>query len=132
MFAVKKKGNIDGNSQRLRVDCAQSNSLMRRPPCARLAIPAGLASLGFSAEALEDQGYDWEDFGPRTAGLDTGDVGDCFYNFVIANACSWFPIGDTVTRSEIVGYQGAFFMMKIHDAQPPYWLMNACTFVSLG
>ena len=95
MFAVKKKGKVDGNTQRLIVDCRQGNSLMRRPPTTRLATSAGLASLDFSTEALAEQGYEHLDIDPLTSGLDTGDVGDCFYNFVVPNACSWFSTGDT-------------------------------------
>ena len=48
MFAVEKKGDKRGNSQRLIVDCRQANSLMRGPPTTRLSAPAGLAGLDFS------------------------------------------------------------------------------------
>jgi hypothetical protein len=101
MFAVKKKGSVDGNTQRLIVDCRQSNSLMRRPPTTRLATSAGLASLDFSTEALAEQGYEHLDIDPLTSGLDTGDVGDCFYNFVVPNACSWFSTGDIVDLEDM-------------------------------
>ena len=103
MFAVKKKGDKRGNSQRLIVDCRQANSLMRRPPTTRLSTPAGLASLDFSQQSLADNGYSMDDVLQQDmqAGIETGDVGDCFYNFIVPRACSWFSTGDIVTRQEM-------------------------------
>jgi hypothetical protein len=58
MFAVVKKGNKPGNSQRLIVDCRQANMLQRRPPTTRLSTPASLSDLDFSIDSLHENGYD--------------------------------------------------------------------------
>ena len=98
MFAVVKKGNKPGNSQRLIVDCRQANMLQRRPPTTRLSTPASLSDLDFSIDSLHENGYDIESLDQFVSGIETGDVGDCFYNFVIEHACSWFSTGDIVDR----------------------------------
>lgn len=98
LFAVKKKGNKVGNTQRLIVDCRQANSLQRRPPTSRLSTPASLASLDFNSEVLEDNGFETDNIAPE---IETGDVGDCFYNFCLPAACSWFSTGDITTREEL-------------------------------
>lgn len=98
VFAVKKKGNKPGNTQRLIVDCRQGNALLRKPPTTRLSTPAGLTSVDFSQATFDDLGFNTEtdsDFFPT---LETGDVGDCFYNFLVPQACSWFSTGDTLDR----------------------------------
>ena len=99
-FAVGKKGNRVGNTQRLIVDCRQANALQQRPPTTRLATPAGLASLDYNQDTLRDLGFDvspecWD------PDISTGDVGDCFYNFSIPEACSWFSTGDVTCRTEM-------------------------------
>ena len=99
MFAVVKKGNKPGNSQRLIVDCRQANMLQRRPPTTRLSTPASLSDLDFSIDSLHENGYDIESLDQFVSGIETGDVGDCFYNFVIEHACSWFSTGDIVDRA---------------------------------
>ena len=101
MFAVVKKGNKPGNSQRLIVDCRQANALQRRPPSTRLSTPASLTDLDFSTEALSANGFDIDTMEGFDPGIDTGDVGDCFYNFVVERACSWFSTGDVVDRHEM-------------------------------
>ena len=99
-FAVKKKGDRPGNTQRLIVDCRQANTLQQRPPATHLATPAGLAALDWTEETLQANGFDYVD--PLLeAGIETGDVGDCFYNFAIPQACSWFSTGDHATREEM-------------------------------
>ena len=129
MFAVKKKGSVDGNTQRLIVDCRQSNSLMRRPPTTRLATSAGLASLDFSTEALAEQGYEHLDIDPLTSGLDTGDVGDCFYNFVVPNACSWFSTGDIVDLEDMRRWNMVDHYIYDEDSgiTTPFCLVNVFT-----
>ena len=95
---VKKKGNKPGNTQRLIVDCRQGNALLRKPPTTRLSTPAGLTSVDFSQATFDDLGFNTEtdsDFFPT---LETGDVGDCFYIFLVPQACSWFSTGDTLDR----------------------------------
>lgn len=106
MFTVKKKGNRPGNSQRLIVDCRQANYLQRKPATMRLATPAGLTALDFGMETLEDAGFDGVpgDFKFPTPHVETGDVGDCFYNFIIKEACSWFSTGDIVNTEEMRQY----------------------------
>ncbi len=103
MFTVRKKGNRQGNTQRLIVDCRQANHLMRRPPTTRLATPSGLAMLDLTNESLVDAGFSVEDFskGHISPSLETGDVGDCFCNFAIKEACSWFSTGDFLTTDEM-------------------------------
>lgn len=101
MFAVVKKGNKAGNSQRLIVDCRQANAMMRKPPSTRLATAAGLTCMDFSEDALTDNGFDMTGQDVPSPGMETGDVGDCFYNFSVPRACSWFSTGDTVTRAEM-------------------------------
>ena len=103
MFTVKKKGNKQGNTQRLIVDCRQANFLQRRPACTRLATPAGLTALDLSRETLCGAGFSDEGHGlPHLEpSLETGDVGDCFYNFVIKEACSWFSTGDVVDTNDM-------------------------------
>ena len=99
-FAVRKKGDRPGNAQRLIVDCRQANALQQRPPTTHLATPAGLAALDWTEETLRENGFDYVD--PLSeAGIETGDVGDCFYNFAIPQACSWFSTGDHATRKEM-------------------------------
>ena len=102
MFAVHNKGNKPGNSRRLIiVDCRQANSLMRHPPTTRLATPSGLTGLDFSLSTLEDNGFSFPDGQAVNPGIETGDVGDCFYNFSVPKACSWFSTGDVVTRADM-------------------------------
>ena len=96
-----KKGNKAGNSQRLIVDCRQANSMMRKPPSTRLATAAGLTCMDFSADALAENGFDMMDQDMPGPGMETGDVGDCFCNFSVPCACSWFSTGDTTTRTEM-------------------------------
>ncbi len=98
LFAVKKKGNRAGNTQRLIVDCRQANALQRRPPTSKLSTPASLASLDFNSEVLENNGFETDHISPE---IETGDVGDCFYNFCLPVACSWFSTGDVTDRSEL-------------------------------
>ena len=105
MFTVVKKGNRPGNTQRLIVDCRQANMLQRRPPTTRLSTPASLADLDFSVHTLQENGYDIENLDDFVAGIETGDVGDCFYNFVIERACSWFSTGDVLTRADMRQYE---------------------------
>ena len=103
MFTVKKKGNRPGNTQRLIVDCRQANHLQRRPATTRLATPAGLTALDFGEETLLAAGFDGdpEEVNFPSPSLETGDVGDCFYNFIIKEACSWFSTGDVVNTEEM-------------------------------
>eukprot|EP00438_Fugacium_kawagutii_P017186 Skav215700 [mRNA] locus=scaffold3538:124321:127815:+ [translate_table: standard] len=101
LFAVGKKGNKIGNTQRLIVDCRQANALLRRPPTTRLATPASLAFLDYSEDTLIENGFEPGDLEPHTWGADTGDVGDCFYNFAVPKACSWFSTGDATTAREL-------------------------------
>ena len=90
------------------MDCRQANALLKRPPATRLATPASLASLDFSPEALTENGFEVEDSGSFSWGADTGDVGDCFYNFAVPKACSWFSTGD-VTSGRELGLRGHVF-----------------------
>ena len=115
MFTVKKKGNRPGNTQRLIVDCRQANYLQRPPATTRLATPAGLAALDFDWETLSAAGFSGIRGEPNfaNAGLETGDVGDCFYNFVIKEACSWFSTGDTLSTPEMK--QLGIFQDTIYD-----------------
>ena len=101
IFCVKKKGDKPGNSQRLIVDCRQSNHLQRRPPRTRLATPAGLGCLDFTREELQGSGFEADECGNFHPSAETGDVGDCFYNFTVPAACSWFSTGDSITRREM-------------------------------
>ena len=100
MFTVVKKGNRLGNTRRLIVDCRQANSLLRRPPTTSLATPAGLTSLDMSKSALMGGG-DGETLNDIIPNAETGDVGDCFYNFFLEEACSWFSTGDRLTVQEL-------------------------------
>lgn len=101
MFTVKKKGCKPGNSQRLIVDCRQGNALLRKPPNTKLSTPVGLASMDFSHSTLEEQGIEPGIDGHFHPSMETGDVGDCFYNFLVPEACSWFSTGDMVTRQDM-------------------------------
>ena len=103
IFTVKKKGNKSGNTQRLIVDCRQANYLQRRPATTRLATPAGLTALDFDRETLLASGFNGrpDEFDSINPSLETGDVGDCFYNFIIKEACSWFSTGDTLDTTEM-------------------------------
>eukprot|EP00435_Cladocopium_sp_Y103_P061503 s490_g23.t1 len=103
MFTVKKKGNRPGNTQRLIVDCQQANYLQRRPATTRLATPAGLTALDFGEETLAAAGFDGHpgETNCPNPGLETGDVGDCFYNFIIKEACSLFSTGDILNTDEM-------------------------------
>ena len=94
IFTVRKKGNW----QRLIVDARQANALQRTPPTARLATAAGLASLDLSYNTLVSSGF--SDVLPEPAG-ETGDVGDCFYNFKINTLTSWFATDDIFTPREL-------------------------------
>ena len=98
VFAVKKKGNKSGNTQRLIVDCRQGNALLRKPPTTRLSTPAGLTSVDFSQSTFDELGCNSDADSSFFPTLETGDVGDCFYNFLVPQACSWFSTGDTLTR----------------------------------
>ena len=103
MFTVKKKGDKPGNTQRLLVDCRQANYLQHKPPTTRLATPSGLTSLDMTKETLEHVGFSKDIFHdhPIQPSLETGDVGDCFYNFSIEKACSWFSTGDIIDTAEM-------------------------------
>ena len=105
MFTVKKKGSRPGNTQRLIVDSREANYLQRTTATTRLATPTGLAALDFDWETLSAAGFSGIQGEPNCAnpgsGLETGDVGDCFYNFVIKEACSWCSTGDTLSTSEM-------------------------------
>lgn len=74
---------------------------MRHPPTTRLATPARLAGLDFSPSTLEDNGFSFPDGQGVMPGIETGDVGDGFYNFSAPKACSWFSTGDVVTRADM-------------------------------
>ena len=101
IFAVKKKGNKPGNTQRLIVDCRQCNALLRRPPTTRLSTPVGLTSMDFSNTTMDEDGFDNTLDGFYHPNMETGDVGDCFYNFLVPQACSWFSTGDLIDRKEM-------------------------------
>eukprot|EP00438_Fugacium_kawagutii_P008464 Skav230206 [mRNA] locus=scaffold2443:266117:270539:+ [translate_table: standard] len=101
LFAVGKKNGKPGNTQRLIVDCRQANALMRHPPSTRLATPAGLARLDFNLDSMMADGYSWEQLAGNTPSAETGDVGDCFYNFSLPGVSSWFSTGDSACRLEL-------------------------------
>ena len=88
IFAVKKKENKPGNSQQLIVDCRQSNALLRKSPTTRLSTPVNLTSMDFSNTTMDEDGFDSFEDGSFHPNMETGDVGDCFYNFLVPQACS--------------------------------------------
>ena len=101
-FTVKKKDNYH---QRLIIDARQANACHRRPPTTKLATPAGLLSLDMSPDTLQGNGFGEVTYGGRPLGsqpsAETGDVGDCFYNFLVPQMASWFGLGDWFTGSEL-------------------------------
>ena len=94
LFTVRKKQNW----QRLIVDARQANFLQQAPPTARLATAAGLAAVDLSAHSL---GIDVEAEGYEGPAGETGDVGDCFYNFKVDSLTSWFGTDDIFTPLEL-------------------------------
>ncbi len=115
VFAVPKK---DG-AQRLIIDCRQANQLQQKPPGTHLATPAGLAELDFSSFSLEEAGYDVEST-PCLPSAETGDVGDCFYNFSIDELSSWFGFGDTFTVQEL--RKMGIGVTSVYDDQSQTWM----------
>eukprot|EP00438_Fugacium_kawagutii_P016242 Skav225368 [mRNA] locus=scaffold476:95907:101244:- [translate_table: standard] len=101
LFAVGKKNGKPGNTQRLIVDCRQANALMRNPPTTKLATPSGLARLDFNIDSLAASGYGLDELTTSTPSAETGDVGDCFYNFSLPGVSSWFSSGDSACRLEL-------------------------------
>jgi len=106
-FTVRKKDNYH---QRLIIDARQANAFHHRPPTTRLATPAGMVSLDFSPETLEANGFggiagngddDDDSRIPISPHAETGDVGDCFYNFLVPQLASWFSLGDWFTGAEL-------------------------------
>lgn len=79
----------------------QANALMRLPPSTRLATPSGLARLDFNVDSLATDGYPLEDLVDSIPSAETGDVGDCFYNFSLPGVSSWFSTGDSACRLEL-------------------------------
>lgn len=98
-FTVKKKDNFH---QRLIIDARQANACHRRPPTTRLATPAGLISLDLAPSSLEAQGYGEVHEGRVNPTAETGDVGDCFYNFLVPQMASWFSLGDWFTGKDLL------------------------------
>ncbi|CAE7329096.1 unnamed protein product, partial [Symbiodinium sp. CCMP2456] len=94
IFTVRKK---DG-AQRLR----QANACHRALPSTRFSTPASLTALDLTAQSLEADGFGGilGDDGP-TITSESGDVGDCFYNFAIPELTAWFCTEDAFTREEL-------------------------------
>ena len=100
MFTVKKKVSADGTPwQRLIIDARQANACHRPPPTTNLAGAGGMVELDLSDGYLKDAG-----FGAlsthRPMGNE-GDVGDCFYNFLIPELASWFCIEEAIPVHEL-------------------------------
>lgn len=96
-FTVKKKDSWI----RLILDARQSNACHRCPPQAKLGTPAGLASIDLSHRTLESRGFSFVDSEDGLPTAMTGDVGDCFYNFVIPAASEWFCTDDVFSIDDI-------------------------------
>ncbi|CAK9066651.1 Uncharacterized protein SCF082_LOCUS33888 [Durusdinium trenchii] len=96
-FTVKKKDSWI----RLILDARQSNACHRCPPQAKLGTPAGLASIDLSHRTLESRGFSFVDSEDGLPTAITGDVGDCFYNFVIPAASEWFCTDDVFSIDDI-------------------------------
>lgn len=97
-FTVKKKDSWI----RLILDARQSNECHRKPPTTRLATPAGLTSVDLSHRTLERNGFSAiDEMGHQLPTCFTGDVGDCFYNFVLPAASEWFCTDDIFTVEEL-------------------------------
>ena len=97
-FTVHKK---DG-AQRLILDARQANACHRAPPTTRLSTPASLTALDLTAQTLEADGFGgiYGEEGP-TVTAESGDVGDCFYNFSIQEATAWFCTDDAFSKEEL-------------------------------
>ena len=95
-FCVKKKDGM----QRLIVDARLPNACHHRPPTTRLATPACYSNLDLSASSHEANGFGGLACeGDRPWGAE-GDVGDCFYNFVVEELASWFSLDEWKTARE--------------------------------
>ena len=100
VFTVKKK---DG-WQRLIIDARVANASHQRPATTRLSSAASLISLDYSPETMEANGFggvagDFDSTLFPTA--ESGDVGDCFYNFLVPEMASWFSTGDWFSTQQL-------------------------------
>ena len=113
-FAVRKKDSWI----RLILDARQS-SCHRTPPQAKLGAPAGLSSIDLSHRTLESRGFSFVDGEEGLPTTMTGDVGDCFYNFVIPTASEWFCTDDVFSIEEIRGMGISF--EQVYDSKVGGW-----------
>ena len=101
IFMVRKKDGM----QRLIVDCRQANAFQRTPPTTRLGTPASMTALDLSHDTLVAQGcggvLGQDKFGKIQVSAESGDVGDCFYNFVIPSLSKWFAFDDVFSGNEL-------------------------------
>ena len=104
IFTVRKK---DG-AQRLILDARQANACHR--------TPASLAALDLSAQTLEADGFGGVlgDDDPQVT-AESGDVGDCFYNFAIPELTAWFCTEDAFARQELQEELGIDVSMVFDD-----------------
>ena len=100
VFTVNEK---DG-WQRLIIDARVANASHQRPPTTRLSTPASLISLDYSPETMEANGFGGV-AGDSDSALfptaESGDVGDCFYNFLVPELASWFSTGDWFSTHQL-------------------------------
>ena len=96
-FTVKKKGT---DQQRLIIDARQANSCHRPPPSTKLSTPAGMVALDLSPGSLEADGFGGY-FGDSHVSAESGDVGDCFYNFTVPELSAWFCTDDCFDQNEL-------------------------------
>ena len=96
-FTVRKK---DTDQQRLIIDARQANSCHRPPPTTRLATPAGMTNLDLSPGTLESDGFGGY-LGEASVSSESGDVGDCFYNFTVPALAAWFCTDDSFDRDDL-------------------------------
>ena len=101
IFMVKKKDGM----QRLIIDARQANAFQRTPPTTRLGTPASLTSLDLSPDTLVANGCGGllgrDEAGKIQVSAEAGDVGDCFYNFVVPSLSKWFAFDDSFSGDEL-------------------------------
>lgn len=114
-FTVRKKDDWI----RLILDARQSNACHRTPPQAKLGTPAGLASIDLSHRTLESRGFSFVDDDDGLPTAVTGDVGDCFYNFVIPAASEWFCADDVFSLEEI--HAMGVHISRVFDSSQGGW-----------
>ena len=87
VFFVKKK---DPAKIRMIVDCRRANACHRAPPSTRLSSAFALGDLDLSDRTLHSSGFG--SLCPIKITGSAADVNDCFYQFCLPEASSWFGV----------------------------------------